>query len=183
MKSLDNIYIQALIMAIILTAPLLFAESGTGAGQLPAELKSAETERTSPEALAKLKAQHQKTQGFKDGTWSSTAPDGGLLKQDIYRNSVILQVGPSHTVLPPHSVMHLPKSLRKMVVTSATGDYVPWPEFCTQNRSTIITHSITLKQALGTEAIRPEVRNQLEKINRIVVALYHNNPISVLPAQ
>jgi len=178
MKLLDNIIIQLLILILVLTAPLIFAESGTGAAFLPSEIKRPNTERISPQALIQLKALHQKTGGFKSS--SSDAPLGGYMKQDIYRNSIILQIGHTHTVLPPHSVIYLPTSLSKMVVTSASGSYVPWPEFCVQNRSKIITHSVTLKQAMGQEKIQPKVSQQLKQINRVVVAIYQNNPISIL---
>lgn len=182
MKLLDNTLIQALIMALILTAPLLLAGSGTGAGQLPSKLEKPAADRISAEALHQLKAEHHKTRGFRDGAWSATPPEGGVLRQDIYRNSVILQAGGSHTVLPPHSILHLPRSLRQMSATRPIGDYLPWPEFYARNRSAVLTHSVTLEQALGKTPIGQDVSRQLRKINRIVVALYQNNPVSVLPA-
>jgi hypothetical protein len=176
---LQQIIVQAIILAIVLTAPLLFAESGTGIEQLPADLQKPGSERINANALAKLKAAHPG--GFTQGKWLSQAPDGKTYHSDIYQNSIILQHGDTHTVLPLHAVIYLPECHKTKVVTRAKGDFVPWPQFYVNNRSWLFTHQINLKQAMGTASIGQDVLKQFKKINRIVVAIHQNNPISALP--
>ncbi len=171
--------VQAIILAIVLTAPLLFAESGTGIEHLPAKLQKPGSERIHASDLAKLKEAHRG--GFSKGKWMSRAPEGQISDDDIYRNSIVLQRGDTHTVLPLHAVIYLPKCHQKNVVTEPKGAFVPWPQFYVNNRSWLFTHQISLKQARGTAGIGENVLKQFEKINRIVVALHQNNPISALP--
>lgn len=171
--------VQAVILAIILAAPLLFAESGTGIGQLPAKLPKPGSERIHANALAKLKAEHPG--GFSQGKWMSQAPAGKISNHDIYRNSIILQRGDTHTVLPPHALIYVPKCHQNNVVSHPAGAFVPWPQFYVNNRSWLFTHQISLKQARGDASIGENVLKQFERINRIVVALHQNNPISALP--
>ncbi len=66
MTPLKVTIVQAIILAIVLTAPLLFAESGTGIQQLPAHLQKPSSERINTNALAKLKA--AQPGGFTQGT-------------------------------------------------------------------------------------------------------------------
>ncbi|MCP5538336.1 MAG: hypothetical protein H7A51_19145 [Akkermansiaceae bacterium] len=178
MPPFKTILIRALILAIILTAPLLFAENGTGIGQLPENLQPPSAERTSMTRLNQQKAATQ--QGFRHAQMSDHAPAGAVRSYDIYRHSTILQHGNNHTLLPDNALIHIPDSLQHKVVTTPRGTFIPWPRFYLANRSWIFTHEINLKQAEGTSPLKEDVLKQFVRINRIVVALHQNNPISIL---
>ena len=171
--------LKLLILAIVLSAPTLFAQSGLGPDNLPAIRKQASTDRpTSPE-LNRITAKVK--QGFA-GAQKTRAPQIAA-KQDIYAASIILQHGDTHTVIPPLSIIHTPPHLEKHITRTPHGKYMPWPEFYTANRRWIFTHHITINQAEGKAPIKDEVKKQFTRINRIVVTLFQNYPVSTLPAQ
>lgn len=181
MSPMKKTLIQAIILAIVLTAPLLFAESGVGPAYLPAESKQAATERpTAAELKQCMASQHQ---GFQGGIQSPYTPATITPSKSIYATSIILQHGDTHTLLPPFAVIYTPDHLQKKITRTPHGRYVPWPEFYTNHRSWLFTHQITLKQAKGQAPIKPEVLSQFKRINRIVVSIYQNHPISKLSKQ
>lgn len=170
--------IRAIILAIVLTAPLLLAENGTGLKQLPDALPAPTTDRITSTALSQLKSSVKP--GFPQAQWSKQAPQGETKNYDIYKDSVILQQGDSHTVLPLNSIVYLPDSLKQKVVSRPYGSFVSWPQFYIKNRNWIFTHEISLKQAQGVAPLKDGVMKQFERINRLVVAIHQNNPISIL---
>ncbi len=118
--------------------------------------------------------------GFSEAQWAEQAPAGETRRYDIYKDSIILQQGDSHTVLPRNSIVHLPNSLKQKVVTRPHGTFVAWPQFYLKNRNWIFTHEINLKQAQGAAPLKEGIQKQFERINRLVVAIHQNNPISIL---
>lgn len=178
MTPIKTTLIGALILAIVLTAPLLLAENGTGLKQLPAELPAPTSDRITSAALNKQKSAAKL--GFSKAQWAEQAPAGETRRYDIYKDSIILQQGDNHTVLPRNSIVHLPESLKQKVVSRPHGIFVPWPQFYLKNRSWIFTHEINLKQARGVAPLKEGVQKQFERINRLVVAIHQNNPISML---
>jgi len=170
--------IRALIFAIVLTAPLLLAENGTGLKQLPDTPSVPTSDRITSAALSQLKSAVKPS--FPQAQWTEQAPQGETRNYDIYKDSVILQQGNSHTVLPRNSIVYLPESLKQKVVSRPSGSFVSWPQFYLKNRNWIFTHEISLKQAHGTAPLKDGVIKQFERINRLVIAIHQNNPISIL---
>lgn len=172
--------IQALIFAVIMTAPFIFAESGVGPRFLPAEQKQPTKDSTTPAQLAQTVANHQ--QGF-TGAKNIQVPHNLAAIPDIHKNSTILQHGDTYTILPPQAVIHTPKHLRKKITRTPHGRYVAWPTFYVANRNWILTHHLTLEEAKGNQPITPAVLTQFDRINRIVVSVYQNQPISKLASK
>lgn len=173
--------LQALAIAFILTAPLLLAESGVGPAFLPAEHQQAATDSPTAHALKRQIASHN--QGFSGAVQSAKAPAATAPSKEIYACSTIIQHGNTHTLLPPFAVIHIPAHLKKNITRTPVGTYVPWPRFYSAHRSWLFTHHITIKQAEGKAPIKPEVKNQFTLINRMVVSVFQNQPISKLPRQ
>ncbi|MFK7910283.1 MAG: hypothetical protein AB8F34_06730 [Akkermansiaceae bacterium] len=171
--------LQAVVLAIVLTAPLLFAQSGVGPAFLPAERKQAVTERPTAEFLKQQIA--KQSQGFAGATRSQHAPKTIAPSKEIYATSIILQHGDTHTLLPPFAVIHTPSHLENKITRNPTGKYVPWPQFYNAHRSWLFTYQVTIKQAEGKDPIKPEAKNQFNRINRIVVSIFQHHPISTLP--
>lgn len=172
--------IQAIILAIVLTAPLLFAQSGVGPAFLPAGHKQPATGR--PSAASVQRDTAAQPQGFAGATRSLHAPADKAPSREVYATSTILRHGGSHTVLPPFAVIHVPAHLRERITRTPAGKYVPWPEFYNANRDWLLTHHVTIRQAEGKDPIVPGVRSQFTRINRMVVSVFQNHPISSLPA-
>lgn len=186
MSPLQKTLIQAAIVAAVLGVPLLFAESGIGIQHLPATHTLPAVETANADTLARIKAAHKKS--LPRGTYSRLPLQGNIAETNIYKESTILAHGNQHTILPSHAIIHLPEHLKNKVITNTrlltanASIYTPWPEFYTRNRSWLFTYGINLKQATGQMPIRNDVRKQFSKINRITVALYQNNPISIHPS-
>ena len=177
MSPTQKTILKALIVGIVLSAPTLLAESGIGPAHLPKTRKQAATDR--PTAAALKQAFAKQKQGFPGAQKvTPTAPAPG---NDIYANSIILHHEGTHTVIPRHAVIFTPDSLQGKITRKAEGKYLPWPEFYTANRNWLFTHHVTLKQAEGKEPIQANVKTQFARINRIVVSLFQNYPISTLP--
>ena len=170
--------IRALILAIVLTAPTLLAENGTGLKQLPDAPSAPTSDRITSAALSQLKSAVKPS--FPQAQWTEQAPKGEARNYDIYEDSVILQQGNSHTVLPRNSIVYLPESLKQKVVNRPNGAFVSWPQFYLKNRNWIFTHGISLNQAQGTTPLKDGVMQQFKRINRLVIAIHQNNPISIL---
>lgn len=178
MPSLKTTIIRALILAIVMSAPLLLADNGIGVKQLPAKRSAPVADRTSNAELGQKKSALK--QGFQQATWSGQAPTSQVRRYKIYQDSIILQQGDSHTILPRHSIIYLPDTLQQKVVNQPRGSFVPWPQFYLKNRNWLFTHEIHLKQAQGITPLKKGIETQFKRINRIVIALHQNNPISVL---
>jgi hypothetical protein len=165
----------------VLTLPLLFAESGVGPAFLPIERKQAASDRPTDQSLKQSIAMHE--QGFTGAIPSAQAPAVTVPSKEIYASSIILQDGDSHTLLPPHAVIHTPAHLQKKITRNPAGKYLPWPKFYNAHRHWLFTYQVTIKQAEGKEPVKPEVMGQFARINRIVVSIYQNHPVSTLAQQ
>ncbi|MGB0991970.1 MAG: hypothetical protein ACPG32_05825 [Akkermansiaceae bacterium] len=177
MKPLTKTILQALAMAAVFSVPFLFAESNVGEEQLPANMKAPAQSRITADELSKAKLAHK--QGFDGAEQTSDLPMAAALS--IYDNSTILVHGGNHTVLPPRAVLHLPKKYQGKISTHPVGKYIPWPEFYLANRQWLFTYQVTERQALGQDAINENVTVQFQKMNRLVVSLLENHPVSVAP--
>ena len=181
LSPIQKTLIQALAFGAVMAAPLLLAQSGLGPKFLPEVRQQANKDRTTALKLAHTITNHH--QGFGDAARSEQAPAAVTESPGIYTGSIILRHGSTHTVVPKNSVIHLPDHLQGKITRSPEGRYIPWPKFYTANRSWLLTHQVTLDQASGKDPIKPNARTQLKSINRIVVSVYQNHPISKLPTR
>ncbi|MBT8044894.1 MAG: hypothetical protein KJO79_08080 [Verrucomicrobiae bacterium] len=179
MNSSLKTFLLALLMALIMAAPILLADNGTGMSQLPESIPAPDSDRISN---AELKKRMALIKGRFDGAqWSAKPPQTTPAAYNIYKDSIILQQGKFHTLLPKNAIIFLPDSLQEKITRKADGVFLPWPQFYLKNRSWIFTYQVNLKQATGSTPIKKSVREQFAKINRAVIALHQNNPISVRP--
>lgn len=128
--------------------------------------------------LEAIKQEHQIEygRGFKPTDAPKMPP-----RNDLYANSVILSDGVNHTLLPLQCLMHVPEIQAGRVVEEPVGKLILWPEFLKHHRSWLRSQEITLEVARGDIALSPEKREVLKLGNAIVVAVYRDNPISMLP--
>ena len=109
MNPTQKMIIKLLVVAIVLTAPTLLAESGIGPAHLPKTRKAAASDRPTASALRVAIAEQQ--QGFPGAR--STSPTSVSTGKNIYADSIILQHGDTHTLLPRHAILYTPPLLQK----------------------------------------------------------------------
>jgi len=100
--------------------------------------------------------------------------------QDLFSQSDILCFGGLATLVPKHAVLLLPKAMAHRGVLTAGSTLMGWAEFYARNRGWITTVEVTNEQAAGTQPLDPEISLRLKDGRRVVVATYHDGPISVL---
>jgi len=98
----------------------------------------------------------------------------------LYKNSHIIVSRGEHTIIPKRSILFLPASLKAKVVEKPTGTFVLWPTFMKKNQNWIWTYEVTLNQAKGISPLAEGKLEGFSKLNRLVVALFRGNPVSVL---
>lgn len=99
----------------------------------------------------------------------------------LYKNSHIIVNRGQHTIIPKKSILVLPEHLKSRVVNKPSGEFILWPDFKRSNQDWIWTLEVSLNQAKGITPLPKKKIKDLEKLNRVVVALYLGNPVSVLP--
>jgi len=99
----------------------------------------------------------------------------------LYKNSHIIVNRGQHTIIPKKSILVLPEHLKSRVADKPSGEFILWPDFKRSNQDWIWTLEVTLNQAKGITPLPEKKIKDLEKLNRVVVALYLGNPVSVLP--
>ena len=98
----------------------------------------------------------------------------------LYKNSHIISHRGEHAIIPKRSILFIPESLKSRVIEKPTGKFVLWPFFKQRNQDWIWTYEVTLDQAKGIKPLPEGKLKQFEGLNRMVVALYRGNPVSVL---
>lgn len=98
----------------------------------------------------------------------------------LYRGAHILVNRGQHTIIPKGSIIYLPAKDKAKVTETPSGKFTFWPHFIKKNQSWIWLYEITLKQARGLEPIPEHKLKELAKLNRMIVATYKKNPISIL---
>ena len=101
----------------------------------------------------------------------------------LYKNSHIISHRGEHTIIPKNSIIILPGHLKRRVTDKPDGEFILWPNFKLMNKDWIWTLEVSLDQAKGITPISEKKIKDLEKLNRVVVALYRGNPVSVLPSK
>ncbi|MBT8037473.1 MAG: hypothetical protein KJO21_08005 [Verrucomicrobiae bacterium] len=99
----------------------------------------------------------------------------------LYKNSHIISNNKAHTIVPKRSIVFLPARIKSRVSDQPNGKFILWPSFLKMNRDWIWTFEVTLDQAKGITPIPKGKLKDFSKLNRMVVALYRGNPISILP--
>jgi len=98
----------------------------------------------------------------------------------LYKNSHIIASRGEHAIIPKRSILFLPASLKAKVVEKPTGEFILWPIFMKKNQNWIWTYEVTLDQAKGIAPLPEGKLEGFSKLNRLVVALFRGNPVSVL---
>ncbi|MFK7910279.1 MAG: hypothetical protein AB8F34_06710 [Akkermansiaceae bacterium] len=98
----------------------------------------------------------------------------------LYKNSHIITHRGEHAIIPKRSILFIPENLKSRVVEKPSGKFVLWPFFKLRNQEWIWTYEVTLDQAKGKSPIPAGKIKQFEKLNRMVVALYRGNPVSIV---
>ncbi len=98
----------------------------------------------------------------------------------LYKNSHIITHRGEHAIIPKRSILFLPQSLKSRVVEKPKGKFVLWPFFKQRNQDWIWTYEVTLDQAKGKAPLPKGKLKQFENLNRVVVALFRGNPVSVM---
>ncbi len=106
-----------------------------------------------------------------------------IAKSGPYVDSDILASSGFHTVVPRGAVLVVPERHAKRKISKPTGVFTIWPKFLRKNYGWIYKYEVTLDQASGKTPISAEKMESLKGMGKIVVAVYKNNPISVLPAK
>lgn len=134
-----------------------------------------------PESIAKKRAEMRL-----GGQTKKTAASSGVAvpkkEQGYYENSTIISVSGVHTVVPKGSVLHVPPSLAGMIVKSPKGKLLGWPQFREKNIRYINTYEVPLEVAKGQQRIKGSLKREFNGNNKIVVAVYNKNPVTVLKA-
>ena len=98
----------------------------------------------------------------------------------LYKNSHIIAYKGQHTIIPKSSILFLPDKLKSRIVEKPTGKFVLWPFFKQSNQSWIWIYEVSLDQAKGKKPLPKGKMEQFQKLNRMVVAQFRRNPVSVL---
>ncbi len=100
--------------------------------------------------------------------------------ESAFSKSIILFDGTNFTLIPEGSILTLPADLRGNVVTSPTGSFLLWPAFLKKNAKWLAPQEVTMEMARGDKDAAAEILQSLEGGTKLRVAVYRNNPISVL---
>ena len=133
-------------------------------------------------AFCLLPTQAETTQGAEEKKKTSGKKPMVTVKHTtLYKNSHIIVNRGAHTIIPKRSILFLPERIKTRVVEKPTGTFVLWPTFKRNNQDWIWTYEVTLDQAKGITPMPEGKIKDFAKLNRMVVALYRGNPVSVLP--
>lgn len=86
------------------------------------------------------------------------------------------------TLVPKKALVLVPQKISARINNHQSGSaVVTWVDFFSQNRGWISTVEVTFAQARGDEPVSPEILEALAKSGNLVVAVFKNSPISVMP--
>jgi len=113
------------------------------------------------------------------GTLKRSKPAGE--RKGIVERSSILCSGYHWTLVPKGAVIHVPAAYASRVNGERKGRLLPWNKFLQKNRTWLQVHSVSIKQARGERELKPEEVELYKRTGRVVVAVCHKGPISVIP--
>lgn len=100
---------------------------------------------------------------------------------DLISRSDILCFNGIATLVPKRAVLHIPKSMAGRIGMQDGAKIVTWPDFITKNRAWITTSTVSRPQAEGNQPLSEATVKSFAKESRVVIAVYQECPISVLP--
>jgi hypothetical protein len=100
---------------------------------------------------------------------------------DLIGRSDILCYNGIATLVPKRAVLHIPKSMAGRIGMQDGAKIVTWPDFIAGNRAWITTSTVSRVQAEGNEPLSEATVKSFAKESRVVIAVYQECPISVLP--
>lgn len=100
---------------------------------------------------------------------------------NLMDRSSVLCLGGFWTLVPKRAVIHIPATYKPRVDGARSGKLIPWPQFYARNRGWLQTHSVSISEARGDAEMDPKKVDVYKRSGRVVVAVCHNGPISVLP--
>lgn len=100
--------------------------------------------------------------------------------KSYYDGTVILVSGQSHAVVPKGAVLNIPPALAEMISEEPKGELIPWPKFLKNNSKFFNTREVSWDTITGKDPIQEEEKEEFVKAEKIVVAVFHKNPVTVL---
>lgn len=97
-----------------------------------------------------------------------------------YSQSIILFDGTAHTLVPQGAILHLPEALRGCIVDAPAGQFVLWTGFLKRNPAWLSAREVPLAMAQGDAPSSRRLLQELTSSQRVEVAVYRGNPISIL---
>ncbi|QJE94730.1 hypothetical protein [Luteolibacter luteus] len=163
------------LFALLALVPLASGQApegaGMGAGHLPKDIKAPIGRAVSDKDL-KARQEREKFGGF--------APEGsGPQGWDLEKNSEFLVFDGNYTIVPKGAILHVPERYKTQVVAKPQGNFILWQEFITRYRAVVSSFEVSLEEASGQAAIKPERLDAASKTGMIVVGTLNHNPISV----
>ena len=158
----------------------LLAAASAGAQNAPARLKMRDAATHDQIVEIARKAAAEKTEPVfqpVEGKDPSIANRPG----DLISRSDILCYGGVATLVPKRAILHIQKNMAGRIGMQDGAKIVNWREFHASNRAWITTANVSRTQAEGNEPMSEATVKSFAKESRIVVAVYHEGPISVLP--
>ncbi|MCW1884757.1 hypothetical protein OKA04_08455 [Luteolibacter flavescens] len=144
---------------------------GLGIEHLPKDLKPPVGKAVS-DADLKARQQNEKFGGFAK---AGSEPKGW----DLEKNSEFITFDGMVTLVPKGAIIHVPERYRANVVTELKGNIVLWTEFAARYRAVVAPFEVSLAEASGKEAIKPERLEAAQKSGVILIGTVGGNPISV----
>jgi len=100
--------------------------------------------------------------------------------KSYYDGATIIAISDVHSVVPQGAVIHVPTELAGMIVEQPKGQLMRWPEFLEKHSNLIKTRKVSWETAKGEDPITEEERKTFAEGKKIIVAVFGNNPITVL---
>lgn len=172
---------------LLLCASLLGINGVKGEASTPPQSPSApaHAKRPTSESIINIRKQRDKEnerqETSKPQILLEKSKDSNSAKGKSIRRSTFLGSGNNWARIPAGSLMHIPTRLKQKIISKPQGKIMRWGDFYKKNHGWIHLHSVSLQQARGLEAIKPDVIKAYQSMGKLVVAAYHGAPISVIP--
>lgn len=103
--------------------------------------------------------------------------------KSLLESSDIICFGGTATLVPKGAILHTPKGVASRIGMQDGARFVSWGDFLTANRAWIVATNVSRAQAEGQEVLSEALVKTFEKEARLVVAVFNEGPISVLPVK
>ncbi|MFK7852375.1 MAG: hypothetical protein AB8D78_15475 [Akkermansiaceae bacterium] len=104
------------------------------------------------------------------------------LPSNLIERSDVISFNGTTTLVPKLSIIQIPKKFESRINNHTPGNRIMrWNEFYSLNRGWITVVNVSRIQAEGKEPIDPAIVEIYSKSNNLVIAIYMDGPISILP--